>query len=136
MSGIDVTDLILDPDVGGQTIVVFRRQQEINEYGEGVDATEPIATLAAVYPTGNNSLVREQAFQTMSDTITVVTKYPLNGPGKNAEGNNYDASIVGWEGNFYIVKSTNKFSKYGPGFVEAECEAIDYNPQVSTPDVE
>lgn len=131
--GIDVTELLVDPDVGGNTLLLIRRPQAVNNYGESVDANDPIAIIGSAYPTGSNSLVREAAFSSQTDTITVCVRYPISGPSEDAQGKKYDADIIGWKGNFYIVKDVNNFSAYGPGFVEAECEAIDYNIKRATP---
>lgn len=126
MSQLDVTDLLLDPDIAGNSIQIKSRRMAINDKGRASWAETITQAMAAVYPTGSNSLVREEAYETQTDTITVVTKAPISGPGKDGQGNDYDADQVFWRDVWYVVKSVNKFS-YGDGFTQAECAAIDYN---------
>jgi hypothetical protein len=141
MPDIDVSDVLGDPDVAGTLFTVIRRQETVNNFGRPVLTTstypDPAADpplqqpFGAIYPTGDNSMVRADAYTTQSDTITVVTPFRLRGPSKSA-GVTYQADIVLWEGTHYIVKTVNDYSKFGAGMIQAECTAYDYNVQAPT----
>lgn len=129
MPDIDVTELLFDTDLAGNIFTVLRRFQTVNTYGEGVAATTTIPNLiGAIYPTGDNSLVRQEDFQSQANTITVVTTFRLRGPSKDS-GNQYDADIVQWSGVNWLVRTVNEFTQYGAGFIEAECTSQDFIDQ-------
>jgi hypothetical protein len=126
MAEIDVSDIALDPMVAGETFQVLRRQDTINDFGESSTQDVLLPGVGAVFPSGDNSLLREEAFQTMQNVITVVTQFALRGSGVDESGTKFQPDIVLWGGNYYQVRSTNNFNQYGAGFVEAECISIDY----------
>jgi hypothetical protein len=128
MSLIDVDDVIFDPFVAGQFVTVVRREQEVNEQGEGVETDTTIPNVvASVTPTGDNSLVREEAFSAQAQTIRVITAFRLRGQTKDpSTGKSFLPDIVLWHSDSYIVKIVNDYTPYGAGFIEAECESIDY----------
>ena len=114
--------------VAGQFITVVRREQEVNAQGEGVEIDTTIPNVvASVTPTGDNSLVREEAFSAQAQSIKVITPYRLRGQTKESStGQSFLPDIVIWHNDSYIVRVVNDFTPYGAGFVEAECESIDY----------
>ena len=121
MPKLDVTDLLYDPDLTGHFDVI-RRIQSVNQYGEvSVTADTFEHVIGAVYPTGSNSLTKEAAFQTQAKAITVVTKFRLRGASQDMYGTQYQPDIVEWDGDQYEVKVVNDYSRYGGGFIEAEC---------------
>lgn len=132
---IDVTDLLHDPFIAGEEFIVIRRRETINAYGERT--SHPIQRLLAVgsiQPTGNNSLVREEAYQTETKTIKVITDFLLRGPTKDKSQPQgatvtFDPDIVIWRGDSYVVKSIDDYSQYGIGMVQAECASVDYVDQ-------
>lgn len=128
MSFIDVDDVIFDPFVAGQFVTVIRRRQEVDERGEGVEALTTISNVvASVTPTGDNSLVREEAFSSESQSIRVITAYRLRGQNREpSTGRSFLPDLVLWHDDYYIVKVVNDYTPYGPGFIDAECESIDY----------
>ncbi len=128
MSLIDVDDVIYDPFVAGQFVTVIRRNQEVNEQGEGVEIDVTIPNVvASVTPTGDNSLVREEAFSSQEQSIKVITAYRLRGQTKEkSTGQSFLPDLVLWHNDYYIVKVVNDYTPYGAGFIEADCESIDY----------
>lgn len=145
MSLIDLTDLFFDPDIAGQSFCVIRRQQTINVHGEGVDTETRFYPIGQISPTGDNSLVREAAFQAQMDTIMVLTTFRLRAVAREVSnpGNlpvppasaTYQPDIVLFNGSHYVVQTLNEFTQFGGGFVEAECVSIDYvdNPPAPAP---
>jgi galactose-6-phosphate isomerase len=128
MSLIDVDDVIFDPFVAGQFVTVVRREQEVNEQGEGVETDTTIQNVvASVTPTGDNSLVREEAFSAQAQAIRVITAFRLRGQTKDpSTGQSFLPDIVLWHRDSYVVRTVNDYTPYGAGFIEAECESIDY----------
>ena len=125
MSELDVSDLLLDPEIGGNAFQVIRRQQTVNGYGETVLTQTTLDAVGAVYPTGDNRLQRQADFSTQADTITVVTRFRLRGASKSG-GDAYQPDIVLWNGNHYVVADINQYTNYGAGFIEAQCTATDF----------
>jgi len=125
MAQIDVSDITLDPYLAGNSFTVIRRLEITNNFGESTLTTQTLPAVGAVYPTGDNSMLREEALSTQSDTITVVTRFALRGPGKDEIGKVYQPDIVLWEGNHYLVRIVNHFNT----FYECECIAIDFQTE-------
>jgi hypothetical protein len=129
MPFIDVDDVLRDPDIAGTTFSVIRRAETVNNYGETTTTDTVIPNcIGAIFPTGDNSLVREEGYTTKSATITVVTTFFLRGASKQA-GANYQPDIVLWNGDHYLVSTVNDYSQYGAGMIEAECIATEFVPQ-------
>lgn|ERR1019366_1739770 len=121
---IDVSDVLLDPMIAGEAFLVVRRLEVVNSFGESVVTMQSFAATGSIIPTGNNSLVREEAYQIQAKTIRVVTAFPLRGVSKDSTGT-YQPDIVMWNNDSFIVKSLNDYTSYGVGLVEAECSSID-----------
>lgn len=128
MSLIDLCDLISDPDIAGQTFTVVRRQAVVDDRGEEQITTIVVPNVVGqVSPTGDNSLVRQAAFESQGETAQVITQYRLRGATREpSTGLIYKPDIVLWQGNHYQVVTVNSYDQYGRGFIVAECEATDY----------
>lgn len=130
MPDIDVSDLLFDSDIAGESFQVVRRQETIGSNGVSnlTQTTFPLPgddpIVGSVTPTGDNSLVRQEAFQTQSNTILVITTFRLRGPSKDSGGASFQPDIVVWSGNQYVVRSLNEWTSFGVGFVAAECASI------------
>lgn len=133
MPDIDVSDLLLDGDIAGESFVVVRRQETVGANGVAVLQTTTLPAagqppiVGSIFPTGDNSLVRQEAFSQQQAAVTVVTPFRLRPASKDALGNSYQADLIYWSGTYYIVKSLKPWTSYGAGFVEAECVAFDLN---------
>jgi hypothetical protein len=81
--------------------------------------------VGSVYPSGSE-LIRQEALDAQSSAITVATTFRLRGV--SAEGaTTYKPDLVVWPAggtDRYVVRSVRNFSKYGAGFIEAECLSI------------
>ena len=130
MSFLDVTDLLLDPDIAGQSFTVIRRRELINTSGQGVIACPPEIiphVFGQVSPTGDNSLVREVAFQTQMKTIQVITQFRLRGATVEPTTNQqFQPDLIKWRGDHFIVNVVDEFTQYGNGLIVAQCTEIDY----------
>jgi hypothetical protein len=132
MPDIDVSDLTLDSDIAGESFSVIRRQETVGANGAStLEATTLPAAgdppiVGAIFPSGDNSLVREEAYQTQAEALTVITQFRLRGASKDANGNSFQPDIVVWNGGNYLVKSIKPWTSYGAGFIEAECTSYDF----------
>jgi galactose-6-phosphate isomerase len=128
MPWLDFSDVLLDPAIAGETFSVIRRQQVVDNYGTVTTTNTTLSGTGSITPTGDNSLVREEAYQTSAKTIKVITNFRLYGP-EQIGGTTYQPDLVAWHGDNFIVKSINDYSSYGAGFLEAECASIDFVDQ-------
>ena len=122
MPTLDVSDAWLCPEMSDfPSFDVIRRAETINGVGRSEVTPTLIPNLVgAIYPTGDNSLVRTEDYQLSRKTITVVTTFRLM---ETAPG--YQPDLVFWHGDSFIVRDLNDYSAWGSGFVEAECTSID-----------
>lgn len=127
MATIDVNEVILDPELGGNPFTVIRRKQTVDANGLVSVTTTKIPAVGAIFPTGDQSLVRMEAYEMQSKTITIVTPFRLRGVAKDQSGVDWQPDLVDiGDGGFFIVKDVNDFTKYGAGFIQAECASTDY----------
>lgn len=127
---IDVDDLLVDITVAADTFDVIRRAEVVG--ANGLPTLTPTTTAGvrgAVYPAGDNSLVRDEAYSTQNEAIEVVTQYRLRGASKDIGGVKYQPDLILWAGAYYIVKDVNDYTRYGRGFVKADCIGYDYVAQ-------
>lgn len=125
MPDIDVTEILSDSDIAGVPFVVVRREEVVNVHGESELVETRIDAVGSVQPTGDNSLVREEAYQTQAKTLKVVTTFLLRGESK-AAGRSYQPDLVLWQGDYYLVRTVEDYSQYGAGMVDAECTSVDH----------
>jgi hypothetical protein len=128
VSFIDVADLILDPDIAGQLVTIYRRQEVVNTMGESqITATAIPNIIVQVSPKGNNDLIREDGYQTQSQTIEVITSWRLRGATLDPTTKLiYQPDLVFWHGDYYVVRTVEDFTPYGAGLIVATCDSIDY----------
>jgi len=131
MPDIDVSDLLFDSDIAGESFIVIRRQEIVGDNGVSVLTATSLPLpgdapiVGSITPTGDNSLVRQEAYQTQANTILVITPFRLRGPSKDSGGASFQPDVVVWNGNHFVVKTLNEWTSFGAGFVEAECSSID-----------
>lgn len=127
MPFIDVSDIINDVFISGERFNVIRRSDTVGINGETTIGSAPLCGIGQITPTGDNSMLREEAFTTDQKTIQVITTFKLRGPAKDKyTQQNYQPDIVVWNGDNYLVRTLQDYSKYGAGMVVAECSSIDY----------
>ena len=135
MPFIDVSDVILDPMIAGTPFIVLRRRSDVNNFGETQDAeTVRFEAFGSITPIGENSLIRDAAYATQSNTIQVITEFQLRGAGKDEQGNEFQPDVVLFEGEEYLVITLNQFAKFGAGFVVAECATQSFQTSYGTPE--
>jgi hypothetical protein len=123
---IDVTDVLLDPMIAGERFTVLRRRELVNNLGVAEWQWETFPNIiGSVTPTGDQSLVRDEGFQAQAKTILVITAFKLRGESKDEARRNYQPDVVVWNENYYMVRTVDDYSRYGAGFVQAECSSTD-----------
>jgi hypothetical protein len=133
MPDIDVSDLCLDPDIAGESFTVVRRQSVMQPNGTTAITSTYFQASGSITPTGDNSLVRADAYTTQAGTIAVITNFRLRSGGKDNLGNAFQPDIVlTSDGNSFVVSSLNEWDSFGGGFMHAECTEIDFNPMGPT----
>jgi hypothetical protein len=135
---IDVSDILLDPDIAGQQFTVLRRTENVNPFGESTWTTAHIQAIGSVQPSGEQGLIREEGFDAQAKSIKVVTNYRLRGVAKGPSASRFKPDIILWDGNYFEVINLDSYGSFGAGFVEAECTAIHYvdlPPKATTPEV-
>ena len=125
MPQIDVSDVLLDPVVAGEAFTVQRRIETVNNFGQSTISVETFPAVGAITPSGDNSLVRDEAYQTNAKSIQVLTAFRLRGAAKDGAGNRYQPDLVLWKGDSFVVRMVSDYSQYGAGFVQADCVSID-----------
>lgn len=120
---VDVTELLIDPDIAGQSFVVLRRQEIVNQYGESTWVVGQADVIGSVQPSGDNALIREADYDAQASTIIVLTSYRLRGVAKAAT-RQYKPDIIFWRHNFYEVTDVKDWSQFGAGMIEAIATSV------------
>lgn len=126
MPFIDVTELAFDPDLADNLFQVIRRPQSVSPAGKVTITERPaVDARGAVWPSGDNSLSRVEAYETMANSITVLTTFRLRGPSRQGNAQ-FAPDLIVFKGSRYIVRDLKSFTQYGAGFMLAECLSIDF----------
>jgi galactose-6-phosphate isomerase len=122
---LDVTDVLLDQDLGTEFISVIQRPIVMVKGRATVPAPVRTDNVAAVVNSGVSDLDRAKDQQNMPNKISVHTLFRLTGPAKDAMNAQFHPSQIIWRGDYYVVSSLDDYSKYGAGFVRADCSSVD-----------
>lgn len=128
MAEIDVTDVLLDSDVAGDTFTVLRRREVVSQFGLSTVSVASIpGVVGSVQPTGDNSLIREDAYDAQAKTIKIFTPFRLRGVSVTNGAVKYKPDQIAWAGDVYEVRVLDDYTAFGGGMVEAECvQVFDY----------
>lgn len=125
MPSIDVTELLLDLDFCEQ-LTVYRRLQNIDNYGR--PSITPVLVTPAPYgvvePQDDMPLQRGEDQQNLPQLLEVHTIFRLRSAGK-ASGVEYQPDVIVWNGTSFLVNKIINWSRYGVGFVRAQCSSTD-----------
>lgn len=132
MPDLDLTELMNDPDFC-ETFIVVRRKTKVNDHGRSDNTPERITVVGSVTPTADNSLTRDMAMQMQAKSVKVITRFALRGPSKDksAAGTElrYMPDVIVWQGDSYEPVDIRDYSRFGAGFIEADCMSVDYVDQ-------
>lgn len=133
MPDIDISDLTLDSDIAGETFTVLRRQQVMQTNGVPLITTTLHDAVGAIFPAGDNTLVRQEAFEHQQNAVKVITTFRLRGASRSANGDQFLPDLIQRaNGDTYIVHALNEWTKFGAGFIEADCVSFDFNQPAPT----
>lgn len=127
MPEIDVSDLLLDSFIAGEELTILRRTEVVGANGVPAITEVEVAPkpFGSVQPSGDNSLVREDAFQQQAKSIRVITSFRLRGEARDG-GQDFQPDIVVWNGSRFLVRTIEDYSRYGAGMIQADCTSMNF----------
>lgn len=138
MSFLDVSEVLSDPDIA-DGFVVKRRAQVMGQNGRAGVAVEDLRGVGVICAASPNDLKRLPDEQHTERHISIITRFRLR-----ATAPDYQPDLVGWQGDFFIVRDVQPYTQYGAGFVQVLAGSIDFQdeptatgaPQVFPPGAE
>lgn len=122
MPFLDVTDVLFDPDFCDSTLVCTRKTQTVDADGFAKNTDQDIPFDGVVTVDRSLEAKRMAAGQVIGGAILIVTTFRLT-QGKPGQ----DADVVLYNGRNYRVTFVDPYTSYGPGFVQAHCELMEFN---------
>ena len=120
MARINVSRILRSPRYADE-IVIYRRTDVINEFGEFTPVDQdPITDVAVVENASVNDLKMLPDTAQLDNTIAVFYNGLLN-----LETSDTYADIVLWKGKRYQVQTVKDWSNWGQGYVRAICQQVD-----------
>jgi hypothetical protein len=125
--------MVLDPEIAGEKVTILRRQGTVNANGEQQTAVTSFPNVPmSVTPTGSNSLVREEAYDSQTKSIRVISQAPLRSRAEQQDGTDWLPDVIQWKGGNYIVRIVDDYSSFGAGMIVADCLLFDFIPPPPT----
>lgn len=118
---LDVSEVLTDP-MFNEVITVLRQQQVVDDHGRAQVIPTTFTPIGVVTAGSPDPLLRTEDYQATKNTITVHTQFRLIDATSGVL--NYQPDVIIWQGSQYLVKKTWDWSKYGAGFICAECELL------------
>jgi hypothetical protein len=115
---LDVSDVILDIDFL-DVMTYTRNVQTVNAGGMAINTQTTNTLYGVVTSDKGDVLTRYAEGEAVNGTILIHTLTKLRN-----DGAGYDADVITWNGASYTVKTVNDYSRYGRGFICANCEII------------
>lgn len=117
---LDMSDVLASPEFN-DSIRVIRRRQVTSNTGRVsyVDTTfdDVAAVICSATP---NDLERLPEAQRTYRTLSVVSRFKLQ-----ATSPGYNADIIVWQGDSYVVAALDPYQRYGNGFVQVLAQSMD-----------
>lgn len=118
MAQLSLDEVLCDP-LFVDNFVVTRRKEVVNDKGRStVPAADPVKTFGTVTMASPADLRRLPEDDQMERTISIVSKYRLQGPAQ-VQGTEYKPDLVAWRGDTYVVKLCEPYPQFGAGWVQA-----------------
>lgn len=125
MPALDFSDALLEPSFE-DGFRVIRRPEVIDAEGYStIPAPVKQKVSGIVNIAGANDLQRLPEEQHASKTISIVTQFRLRTAGRDPDGTGYQADIVQWGGDQFVVLALEDYSHFGRGYIRALCGSID-----------
>lgn len=120
MPMLDVSAVLLDP-MFCELLTVQRRAETVGANGRSTLATITIspAPVGVVIPQNDLPLQRGPDQQTLPRLLQVHTPFRLRSASPG-----YQPDLIIWNGDAFVVNRIQDFSRYGGGFIQADCSAL------------
>lgn len=119
MPDLDVDDIMLDPDFCEPLTVKRRAEVLVKGRPTGSATTISPAPFGVVIAQDDSPMIRGPDQQSLPQLIEVHTPFRLRGASTG-----YQPDLVTWNGADYVVNKVMNFSKYGQGFIKAQCSSV------------
>lgn len=106
---------------------VVRRAEAVS--AQGLSVITPItfsSVRGVVTPAGDNALQRKLDEQEQGKGVEVTTMFGLRGSAKDGIQQSWQPDLIVWRGNQFVVMDVKDYGAYALGFVQAECEMLDF----------
>jgi hypothetical protein len=126
MPDLDVSDVLLDPDFAEQLAIQRRTQTMVKGRPSMTTATISPAPWGAVIPQNDVPMQRGPNQQHLPRLLQVHTQFRLRGASKDPDtGADLPPDLIVWNGDTFIVNKVQDFSRFGAGFIQADCSSTD-----------
>ena len=121
---LNVSDLLVDPDLA-DTFTVIRRQEAVSSETGRASVSEQSFTgiVGVVTVQSPNDLERREDYQMMTRSLSVVTRFQLYGAVRGAV-QGYQPDLILWRGTRHLVKHVDPYPQVGQGFYQIECSSM------------
>jgi hypothetical protein len=127
MPSLDLSEAF-DPEII-DTFDVIRRKQVTNDFGEADNGSTVFSAVTGVVDAGDdNKIAIHTDEQHFGKTISVVTKFRLRGVSKVGSAE-YAPDLILWNGDYFKVIVVEDYSRYGLGWIQAQCTSEDFVDQ-------
>lgn len=119
MPGLDVTELLSDPDLC-DVFDVYRRTETVGSNGRST-TTEAVTAgvVGVVTPGDSGDLLRKDDSQMTSRIITISTTFRLR-----ASGDGFQPDVVLYDGVRFTVKAVKLWNRFGAGYIKAAATSM------------
>ncbi|MDB5448419.1 MAG: putative phage head-tail adaptor [Phenylobacterium sp.] len=126
MPALDVSDILLDPDFCEVLTVIRRLQTLVRGRATTTETTITPAPVGVVLAQSDAPIQRGPDQQNLPRLIQVHTPFRLRSASKDpVSGLVYQPDIIVWGGDRFVVNKVQDFSRYGRGFLQADCSSQD-----------
>lgn len=112
---VDLTEAMYDSE-SWQPFTVLRRQETVGSNGRNTLTLTTLPAEGDVWPEGPSMINRRPDGTLPTKTLCIVTQFALR---DNTKG--YQADIVQWAGDKYVVDHIEDWSHVNPNFIKATC---------------
>ena len=121
-----MSDALLDPMLLDY-FAVIRRKESISDHGRAVISAQTLPRIFGnVNAASPNDLERLGDYQFQGAALSIVTRFKFYAESETALLQDYQPDLIYWDSAYYIVKTLENYSRYGPGFVQAICIETTY----------
>ncbi len=118
---LNVSSVLTDPDFA-DSFTVNRRMETVGTNGRTTIGSQLIPNiLGVVTAISPSDLERQDGYESMTRSISVVTQFRLRGPAQDEQ-----PDVIIWRGSHFVVKHVDPYPQFGVGFFQVECVSMDH----------